>query len=198
MSENTPYPKQTKPSSWLDLGPVAVFVVVYQFLRRSDPDGAIYTAAAIFTVLALAALAYSRVKHGALPKVLLLTTSIIVVTVALAFFFEDPRFIYMKPTVVNIVFGTAILGGVALGKNVLKLVIGEAIDMPLQAWNTLAIRWGLFFFALAAINEFVWRHYGEDFWVKFKLLGFVPITLVFAMSQAPFMMKHGKMAEDKD
>lgn len=196
MTQPASTPAKSKPSQWLDLGPVAVFVIAYQFLRRSDPDGAIYTAAAIFTALALAALAYSWVKHGVLPKILLLTTSIIVVTVALAFFFKDPRFIYMKPTVVNILFGMGVLGGVAMGKNVLKMVIGEAIEMPLKAWNTLAIRWGLFFFVLAAINEYVWRFQGEDFWVKFKLLGFVPLTIAFTMCQLPFMLKHGKMADD--
>lgn len=197
MTDTPKTPQTSKPSQWLEIGPVAIFVIVYQFLRRSNPDGAIYTAAGIFMVLAIAALFWSRAKHGIFPKVLLLTTVIIVISVGLAFFFQDPRFIYMKPTVVNILFGAAVLGGVFLKKNVLKIFIGEALDMPDKAWNTLAIRWGIFFFVLAAINEFVWRNYSEDFWVNFKLLGFMPITFLFLLSQAPFLMKHGNFVEEK-
>lgn len=194
-TENPEVVKSAPTSLWLDLGPVAIFVAAYQYLRRAGHEGAIFTAAAIFMVVAVLALAYSRMKHGKFPNMLLLTTVIIVISVGLAFLFKDPIFFYMKPTVINVLFGIGVLGGVLFKKNVLKMMMGAAMDMPDKAWNVLAVRWGLFFFLLAIINEIVWRNFSEDFWVNFKLLGFFPLTLVFALSQAPFMMRHGKMKE---
>jgi len=178
----------------VDFGPVLIFVILYNYLRRSDPDGAIYTAAIVFTVCAVMALAYSRIKHGKFSTMLALTTAIIILTVGLSLIFKDPRFFYMKPTVVNIVFGLLTIGGVFIKKNIIKIVLNGAFELPEKVWNSLAIRWGVFFFACAAINEIVWRHFGEAFWANFKLFGFLPLTILFTLSQIPFIMKHCKIA----
>ena len=195
MTDTQPPPNRNTQSGnfWIDFGPVAIFVAVYHYLRRSDPDGAIYTAAGIFMVVALLALAYSRIKHGKFSGILLLTTIIIVLTVVLAWVFQNPVFFYVKPTVVNILFGAGVIGGVLFKKNVLKLLMGEAFQLPDQAWNTLAIRWGLFFFAMAALNELIWRTQTEQFWVNFKLFGFFPLTILFTLSQIPYILRHGKV-----
>ena len=196
-AKDTPVkPKAGGQNLWIDLGPVAVFVIVYNYLRGSDPDGAIYTAAAVFMGVAIIALAYSRIKHGKTSNMLLLSTAIIVISVGLAFLFNNPVFIYMKPTVINALFGIGVLGGVFFKKNVIKMMMGGAFEMPDKAWNTLAIRWGIFFFALAIINEIVWRGFSEAFWANFKLFGMFPLTLLFTISQVPFMMKNGKMRDE--
>lgn len=196
MENETQKPKSGGQNLWVDLGPVAVFVIAYQYLRRTGHEGAIFTAAAIFMGVAILALAYSRIKHGKFSSMLLLSTVIIVISVGLAFFFDNPLFIYMKPTVINAIFGIAVIGGVFFKKNVIKMMMGGALEMPDKAWNVMAVRWGIFFFVLAIINEVVHRNFTEDFWVNFKLFGFFPLTLIFAISQAPFMMKHGKMLEE--
>ncbi|MGB0906132.1 MAG: inner membrane-spanning protein YciB [Maricaulaceae bacterium] len=190
----TPTPEPRKSNNfWIDFGPVAIFVGAYHYLRRSDPDGAMLTAAGIFMVVAVIALAYSRVKTGKFSGMLLLTTAIIVVTAGLAIFSGNKTIFYMKPTIVNILFGIGVLGGVLLKKNVIKMLMGEAIELPDVAWTKLAVRWGVFFFVLAAINEYVWRNYSEEFWVNFKLFGFMPITILFTLTQIPFIMKNGKV-----
>ena len=191
-TENRSAPKK-KPSQWLEFGPLLVFFILYQVLKKSQPDNALYIAAGVLAVLSIITLIYSRIKHGALPMMLLLTTVLVAGSAALAYVFQDERFIYMKPTVINSLFGAGVIGGVLFKKNVIQMMMGEAFEMPTKAWNNLAIRWGIFFFVLAAINEFVWRTYGEDFWVKFKVFGFLPLTIVFTLLQLPFIMKHGKM-----
>lgn len=183
-----------KPSNMLvDFGPIAIFVGTYHYLRRSDPDGAMLTAAGIFMVVAVIALAYSRIKTGKFSGVLLLTTVIICITAGLAIFSGNKTIFYMKPTIVNALFGAAVLGGIILKKNVIKLMMGEAVILPEKAWNNLAVRWGLFFFVCAALNEFIWRTQSEEFWVNFKLFGFLPLTLIFTLTQIPYILKHGKM-----
>ena len=186
-----------KPSQWLEFGPLLIFFAAYQFLKKSQPDVALYIAAGLLAVMSILVLIYSRIKHGSLPVMLLFTTVLVAGSAALAYFFKDERFIYMKPTVINTLFGIGVIGGVLVKKNVLKLLMGEAFEMPAKAWNNLAIRWGIFFFVLAIINECVWRNFSEDFWVKFKVFGFMPITLIFTLSQLPFIMKHGKMKGER-
>ena len=195
MDPSVPPPAPTESNAGakflVDYGPILVFVLLYNFLRRDDPDGAIYTAATVFAVVATLALAWSRLKLGKFSGVLVFTTVLIIVTVGLAYIFRDPRFIYMKPTVVNAAYGVLAIGGALLNKNLIKMLIGDAYEMADKAWNTLAIRWGLFFFFCAGLNEFIWRNFSEAFWANFKLLGFIPITLIFAASQIPFLMRHG-------
>ena len=64
------------------------------------------------------------------------------------------------------------------------------MNLTEEGWRKLTLRWGLFFVAMAVVNEFVWRTQPEDFWVKFKVFGFVPLTILFAISQTPLMLKH--------
>ena len=96
-------------------------------------------------------------KYKHISKMLLFSTAIIVVTAALAILSGNKTIFYMKPTVINVLFGVAVIGGIFLKKNVIKMMMGEAVELPDKRWDTLAIRWGLFFFAMAALNEYIWR-----------------------------------------
>src|SRR5690606_38972143 len=75
----------------------------------------------------------------------------------LSLFFHDSRLLKIKPTVMNALFGAVLLGGLALRKHPLKLLLGEAFDMPEAAWRRLTIHYALFFLFLAVLNEAVWR-----------------------------------------
>lgn len=185
--------KAAPPSQWLEFGPIAAFVVVFNVLRIRGVEDAMLIAAGLFMVLAVAALIYVKRKHNAVPPMLLLTTAIIVITVLATLLTGDKRFFYMKPTAVNILFGLGVLGGIIFKKNVLKMLMGNAYSMPDRAWNIFAVRWGIFFFAMAIINELVWRNFSEAFWANFKLFGFVPLTLVFILTQMPFLLKHSDL-----
>ncbi len=193
MSETTK--KANNPL--FEYGPVLAFFAVYMILRRTleDPSFAIYPAAGVLALLSTIILAYTKIRHGKVSGLLIFTTIVVCGAAAMAYFFKDPRFVYMKPTVINILFGVGILGGILFNKNVLKMMMGEAIELPAKAWNNLAVRWAIFFFILAALNEIVWRTQTEPFWVKFKLFGLIPLTLVFTMAQMPFILKHGKLKE---
>ena len=187
-----------KPSQWLEFGPIGVFVLVFNVLNMRGNESAMLIAAAIFMALAVAALIYVKTKYNTAPPMLILTTAIIVVTVMATLLTGDKRFFYMKPTVVNILFGLGVIGGVIFKKNVLKMLMGEAYSMPEKAWNTFAVRWGLFFFAMAAINELVWRTQSEAFWGNFKFFGFMPLTILFVLSQMPFLLKHSDLKAKMD
>ena len=73
-----------------------------------------------------------------------------------------------------------------------------AIHIDDAGWRKLTLRWGLFFFALAGLNEVLRRILTTDDWVNFKVFGILPLTLVFALSQAPLIMRHEIRPEDED
>jgi intracellular septation protein len=110
---------------------------------------------------------------------------------------QDELFIKLKPTIVNVLFGLILLGGLAAGKSFLKSVLGEAFAMTDEGWRKLTWRWAVFFFALALANEFVWRNFSTDQWVTFKVFGIMPLTILFSLTQLPTMLRH-RLPEEAD
>ena len=109
----------------------------------------------------------------------------------LTLYFEDELFIKLKPTIVNSLFALGLGIGLALKKPFLKTLFGPAFP-PLtdRGWTILTQRWALFFVFLAILNEIVWRNSTTDFWVGFKLWGLTPLSLIFAATQVPIILKH--------
>lgn len=113
----------------------------------------------------------------------------------LTLFFHDPRFIKIKPSVVNVIFGSALLIGMAMGRNPLKWLLGEALALPEAAWRKLILRYAFYFLAMAALNELVWRTQSDAVWVNFHVWGQWICVIAFSMSQVPFMMKYMQTKE---
>ncbi|MDY6962963.1 MAG: septation protein A, partial [Pseudomonadota bacterium] len=109
---------------------------------------------------------------------------------SLSIWLQDETFIKMKPTIVNALFGVALLGGLFFGKALLGYVFNAAFNLDALGWKKLSFRWGLFFLFLAVLNEVVWRNFSDDVWVNFKVWGTMPITLIFTFAQMPLIMRH--------
>jgi intracellular septation protein len=109
--------------------------------------------------------------------------------------FKDPTLVKMKPTAVNLLLGTGLLVGLALGKNPLKLLMGDVMKMSDAGWRKLSIRYGLFFLSVAALNEFVWRTQSDAVWVVFRMPGLPLLAAAFAITQVPSMLKDAKALE---
>lgn len=113
----------------------------------------------------------------------------------LTLIFDDPRFLKVKPTVMNTVFGLALVIGLALRKNPLKLVLGEAFVMPEPVWRQLTLRYAGMFFTLAVLNEIVWRTQSDSVWVIFRFPGLMILTVLFTLTQVPLLMRYVKTDE---
>jgi intracellular septation protein len=110
-------------------------------------------------------------------------------------FFHDPRILKVKPTIVNTAIGLLLLGGLAMKKHPLKLVLGEAFEMPDATWRRLTLNYAAFFLALAALNELVWRTQPDGTWVLFRFPGMMILTVAFSIAHAPLLMKYVKAEE---
>ena len=144
----------------------------------------------IATLLATGILYFLEKK---IPKIPIIGAALVAVFGGLTLYFDDKIFFYMKPTIVNILFaGILFIGNFFLRKNLLKSLLETSIKLEDQGWEILNQRWTLFFIFLAILNELVWRTQSEDFWVKFKVFGIIPITLIFTMFQINLINKYKK------
>jgi len=167
----------------IELGPLVAFFAANWL-------GGIFWGTGVFMAATAVSLAVSWALTGKLAMVPLVSAVFVAVFGALTLWLHSDLFIKVKVTLVNVLFGVVLLGGAAMGRSYLKLIMGEAVKLQEKAWLTLSIRWGVFFLAMAALNEIVWRTFSTDQWVNFKVFGLLPLTLVFALANTPFMSKH--------
>jgi intracellular septation protein len=167
----------------LDIGPLILFFI-------ANGRFGIYAATVAFMVAALLALAVSYVITRHIAVMPLVTAIIVLVFGGLTIVLHDEFFIKLKPTIIYLLFGGVLLGGLAFSKPLLGMVFDSAFNLTDEGWRKLTIRWSLFFFFLAIVNEAVWRTQTTDFWVSFKLFGVVPLTFLFGALQYPLLVKH--------
>jgi intracellular septation protein len=109
----------------------------------------------------------------------------------LTIWLQDDTFIKLKPTIVNCLFGVILGGGLLLlNKPLLKPIFGAAFHLTDEGWRKLTVRWTLFFFVLAAVNEVMWRGFSTDTWIASKMFLSFPLTLVFAFLQIPLLRRY--------
>lgn len=166
----------------LEVGPLAVF-----FLANSQ--GGIFWGTGCFMAATVAALSISYLVFKKIPLMPLVSGIFILVFGGLTLWLQDEVFIKIKPTLVNVLFGTILGVGLLFRQNLLKYILGEVLRLKDEGWRQLTIRWAGFFFFLALLNEVVWRNFSDEFWISFKLFGIMPLTIVFAMLQVGLLKK---------
>jgi intracellular septation protein len=167
----------------LDLGPLLVF-----FAANSRFGIFVATGAFMAAILIALGIAYGLTRH--LPIMPLVTAVVVVVFGTLTLALHDEHFIKVKPTIIYVLFGSALLAGLAFGKSLLGVVFDAVFHLTEDGWRKLTLRWALFFLALAVLNEIVWRTQTTDVWVSFKVFGVVPLTFLFAALQYPLLTRY--------
>jgi intracellular septation protein len=173
----------------LDLGPLFVFFVAYRFLG-------IYAATGVFMGAVLVALALDYATERKLSPVPIMTAILVMIFGGLTLYLKNAIFIKMKPTALYLLFGLTLLGGLYFNRLFLKYLLSLGFEMPESSWRKLTLRYGIFFLALAATNEIVWRNFSEAAWVDFKVWGVMPLILLFSVLQVPFLLKHQEEAKE--
>jgi intracellular septation protein len=169
-----------------DFGPLLIFFVVYSKSGKN-----LSTAIPPLIIATIVAVLVSYIVERKIPYIPLIGGIIISFFGGLTLYFNNPVFLYIKPTIINVFFGLALVFGRFFTKEpILKKMLGKSISLSNEGWETLTIRWTLFFFALALLNEYVWRTQTEEFWVNFKVWGILPITFIFTVFQMFLINKY--------
>ena len=169
-----------------DFGPLLVFFFYYY-----NSDKNLKIAIPPFIIATIIALAIVWMLEKKIPMVPLIGGILITFFGGLTIYFNNPVFIYIKPTIINILFGLVLLfGKYFTNEPVLKKILGKSIVLKDEGWNILSRRWIFFFFTIALLNEIVWRTQSEEFWVNFKVWGLLPITFIFTAFQVSLITKY--------
>lgn len=177
------------PKLVLDIGPLLLFFFANSY-------GGIYFATGLFMVAIVITLGISYYLIRRLPIMPVVTALIVMVFGALTLCLQNDTFIKLKPTILYVMFAVVLLAGLATGRPLFQVVLDGAFHMKQEGWKKFTLNWALFFLVMAVVNEFVWRTFTTDQWVAFKTFGFLPITLLFAVSQAPLMAKYAIKAPE--
>ena len=169
-----------------DFGPLIIFFYYYY-----DSGKDLKVAIPPFIITTIIALLIVWILEKKIPKMPLVGGILITLFGGLTIYFNNPVFIYIKPTIINILFGLALIfGRYFTNEPVLKKLMSKSISLTDEGWEILNKRWIYFFFALAILNEAVWRTQSEEFWVNFKVWGLLPITFIFTAFQIGLINKH--------
>ena len=168
-----------------DFGPLLVF---FTFYYKSEKN--LTVAIPPFIVATIIALVIVWFLEKKIPMVPLLGGILITLFGGLTIYFDNPIFIYIKPTIINILFGIGLLVvKFFTDEPLLKKMLGKSLSLSDEGWKILNLRWVYFFFGLAILNEIVWRTQSEEFWVNFKVWGILPITIIFTAFQLSIITK---------
>ncbi len=216
LAASAPLPARTMPAGLklvLEYGPLALFLLANFRPKIFEPtlrllfpaslfegkQAGLFSATAVLMVATVAALVVFFAKTRRLPMLPLVTAVLVLVFGGLTLWLHDQTFFQMKPTILYALFGAALLGGLALGRPLLPIMLEQAMKLTERGWSILTLRWGVFFLFLAVLNEIVRRTMTWDHWVLFKFPGTVILIFVFTFAQVPLILRHelkGEAAED--
>tara|TARA_B100001094_G_scaffold261017_1_gene261646 strand:+ start:1260 stop:1805 length:546 start_codon:yes stop_codon:yes gene_type:complete len=169
-----------------DFGPLLIFFTVYY--KSGNNLSVAIPPLIIATIVAVVVVYFIEKK---IPYVPLIGGIVISLFGGLTLYFNNPVFLYMKPTIINIIFAIMLVSGkIFFNKNFLKFFFKTAFQLDEIGWDKLNFRWAYFFIFLALVNEIVWRTQPEATWVNFKVWGMLPLTFVFTAFQIPMINKH--------
>lgn len=169
----------------LDFLPLVLFFGTYKLYG-------IYAATAVIMAATVVQMAITYKLEGKLQLMHKAMLVLVLAFGALTLALQDDRFIKWKPTV----FYTAIALGLALAlwvwrKNVLKLMLGNQLELPDPLWYRLNLAWIVYSLFMAALNAYVVLYYSTDAWANFKLWGYV-FPLAFIIGQGIYIAPHLK------
>lgn len=167
----------------LDFLPVILFFGAY---KLAD----IYVATGVAIAATILQIGWTLWRRERVKPVQWIALGFILVFGSATILLQDEFYIKIKWTLFYGLMGLMILGAVALRKNPLKSVLGQEIELPDHVWRKLSMAWGIFFLALAALNQYFALTLSLDAWVKVKVFGGTALSFIFVLGQAFWMAKY--------
>jgi intracellular septation protein len=171
-----------------DLFPVALFFVAIQIWD-------IYVATAVAIAATFVQVGSLLLRRKKVEPMLWASFAIIVVFGGLTLYLQDKNFILWKPTVLYWLFGGVLAGGAAFGRNLIRALLSDQMQLPDRVWARLNWSWVGFFALMGVINLYVAYNYSEKVWAAFKLFGGMGLMLLFVVIQSAFLARY--VQEDK-
>ncbi len=187
-------PQQNWIKMGVDYGPLICFglsfAIVPHLIKSADKEAPLIWASGILAVASVVALIVAFVAEKRIAWLPLVTALLGIPFAVLTVIFRDGVFIKIKMTIIDTLIGGVLLGGLALKKQPLKALLGDALKLKDEAWPRLTLYYALFYLAMAACNEIVWRTQTTALWVTWKMASIIGGPLLLSLALLPFMMKN--------
>ncbi|MEM7197719.1 MAG: septation protein A [Pseudomonadota bacterium] len=163
--------------------PLGIFFITYYVTDLMVATLTLVIATAISIIL-------SYILLRKIPLIALMSATLVGIFGGLTLWFNDPVFIKMKPTIVQLLMGAGLFASVFIGKPVVRYIMGSSLQLDPEGWKKLTIRFACFFWFGALCNEIVWRNFSTELWVTFKVFGIIGLTMGFTLLQWPLLKRH--------
>jgi intracellular septation protein len=148
--------------------------------------------ATVVVILAtLAQVAILKLRGRKVDTMLWVSMVLVVGLGGLTIWFHNENFIKWKPSVLYWTMGTALwLSPLLAGKNLLKVLLGEQMQLPDRVWHRLNFAWVAFFAGMGLLNLWVAYSFSTGTWVNFKLFGGLGLMLAFTVAQGLYLSRY--------
>jgi len=193
MSENQS-PKWVKPL--LEFGPIIAFFIAYTRMKDHTYSigGIDYQGFIVVTLFFIPLLLVSTgvlwVLTRKISPMQIITAILVTVFGGLTVWFNDERFIKMKPSIIYLLFAGILGFGLLRGQSYLRMIMQDMIPLKKEGWIVLTRRFTFFFFSLALLNEIIWRFFSTEMWVYFKTFGITIALFAFFILQGSLLNKY--------
>jgi intracellular septation protein len=156
-------------------------------------DAPILLATVVVIAATLAQVAWVKLRGRKVDTMLWVSLALVTLFGGATIWFNNDTFIKWKPTVLYWVMGSAfLLAPLLTGRNLLRTLLGEQLDLPDRVWQRLSAVWVAFFAGMGLLNLWVAYRFTTEVWVNFKLFGGLGLTFLFMLAQGIYMSRYIK------
>jgi len=201
-----PASKESNLRQLVDFGGLLAFGLAFVFfrLRGLGGDEALVNATWFLVAGSAVGVAVGLIVEKRLALLPLIVGGFALVFGLLTLLTGDGLWVKLKVTILNASLAVALIGGMLMGKQPLKALLGTVIPINDRAWRILTVRYGLFFACVAVTNELVRSEAlvagaaerigrGDvdpaDVWVSFRGVLWIASS-VFGLSQLPLILRN--------
>ena len=154
-------------------------------------EAPVLLATVVVIVATLAQVAYLVLRGKKVDMMLWVSLTLVVVLGGLTVWLHNKTFIMWKPTLLYWVMAAVFtLSPLFFGKNLLKVLLSEQLELPALVWTRLNQAWVAFFAVMGALNIWVAYTFSEGTWVNFKLFGSIGLMFVFTIAQGLYLARY--------
>lgn len=154
-------------------------------------EAPVLLATVVVIVATLAQVLFLKLRGRKVDTMLWVSLALVTVLGGATIWFHSETFIKWKPSVLYWVMALALLlAPIVAGKNLLRTLMGEQMQLPDAVWQRLNWAWVGFFTLMGALNLWVAYHFETSTWVSFKMFGGIGLMLVFTLAQGVYLSRH--------
>ena len=159
--------------------------------RVGGEEAPVLLATAVVIVASLVQVVWLKLRGRKVDTMLWVSLVLVVVLGGLTIWFRSETFIKWKPSGLYWAMGLSLwISQAFFGRNLLRALLGEQLQLPDAVWRRLNFAWIAFFGMMGLLNLWVAYSFDTSTWVNFKLFGGIGLMLAFTVAQGLYLGRY--------